>query len=203
VYGYVNEVRGEYVKKILTGNRARYAVITMLVGTSYLLLYMHNYAQGILNTLPEQSGINPRVVMVLGFSLPFLLVFLGGIIADTYGRKKVWALAICAYGIGGLGLQTHAHVPSFATFAFVVMMIILFSIFTAWKPFSIVWLYDREGTEGIKMAHGLLLILLSVPFIFRVIIHKIGISWSPHPLLNVLQFVVIMLMGVYILTFPE
>ncbi|MBU7042226.1 MAG: hypothetical protein HXS47_01450 [Theionarchaea archaeon] len=191
------------MKEKFSRNVFRYAAVTALLGMSYSPLYLNTYDRIILNTFSIHEGVRTHIFTVLGFSLPLLLVIIGGIVADIYGRRRVWALAVCAFGVGSLWLYNSASVPDSAIFVSGIAIIILLSMFTAWKNGSIAWLFDHEGREGIAIAHGVLFLLVSVFILSGYVVHTLDPDWVPSSLVYTLQYVGILLVGIYMITFPE
>jgi hypothetical protein len=112
-------------------------------------------------------------------------------------------VTLLSYGAGGLLLQNLTSLPSFFTFGSTLAATILLCISTAIKSSSLVWLYDHEGKGGMKDAHGLqhliIVVFLPVGFIIQV---SEG-SVLTEPIITTLSYLLIMVIGFYVLTFPD
>ena len=189
--------------KKINKNIVRYSIVFVLTGISFSRIEMRNQVHSVLDYIPDTLNTNTDTLKVLGIILPFLLVFMGGIIADKVGRRIVWALAVFSLGGSWIWLQNLARVPPSAVAGSIIVITFLLSVSTAFKGSSLIWLFDHEGNEGIKTAHGLIYLLLSILVISGFIIHFIKIPFIDTDLTDTLTYILIIMAGFLILTFPE
>ena len=127
------------------------------------------------------------------------LVFLygGGILADKYGRRLTWAVSLLLYGGSMLWLAIAAS--SRMTLVAAVLMGISSAL--VWS--KIAWLFDHEGRKGLQNAYGLFYII-SVQLALAGIGAVAFLSDSlDTPALAGLAGVIILVMGLWVITFPE
>lgn len=184
-------------------NIVRYSMVFVLTGMSFSTIGMRNQAYTVLDHIPDNITVNSDILKMLGVILPFLLVFSGGIIADKYGRRIVWALAVFSCGGSWLWLQHLAHFPYFVVFGSIIAITVLMSVSTAFGSSSLIWLFDHEGKEGIKTAHGLLYLIFSIFVISGFITHFMKMSFIDTICVDTVTYILIIVTGFLILTFPE
>ncbi|MBU7046694.1 MAG: hypothetical protein HXS54_09690 [Theionarchaea archaeon] len=92
-------------------------------------------------------------VMAVSYVTGFLLLYCGGMLADKYGRRLIWAASLFLFGGGMLWL-------AFATtYEMALLAAVLLGISSAFGCSSLAWLFDHEGKEGLKTAYGLIHII--------------------------------------------
>jgi MFS family permease len=185
-------------------NVIRYTVIAFLVGYFNRELGISFYQMS--TRASELTSFQSHIVTVIGVCIPLLLVYVSGILADTYGRRLIWAVSLFLYGGGMVVLGASVPVTStpvapFTSFASILASAILYSFPPALTILSLAWLFDHEGRNGLKNAHGLLHILSALAIL-------VGMSITMESFLNfrtklILTGVIALAAGCLAVTFPE
>lgn len=184
----------------LSKNILRYAVATALLEYFAYKVLDPFYLQFM--TTDRGLGLSP---LKFGFFVSFAsfmmisLEYVSGIFADKYGRRLSWAVSLFLYGAGMFWLST------VTSFAFALLTAFLMGSSYAFASGAAeAWLYDHEGKEGMRKAYGTLY-LVSVPLtivgggaaiLLGYLTESVRIPIAVTGLIVVLN-------GVFILTFPE
>ena len=186
----------------------KYAIVIIIAGTWGRALLIPNYAKSILDQVSQVTSSHSDLITYVCIVLPLLLVFIGGILADKYGRRLLWAVFLLLYGGCMLWLTVFAPSGLLATFGPALMVAVLISLSFAFVCSPLAWLFDHEGKYGLKNAYGLIYVLVGL-----IVLVIIGIRFTGHEgfLQNVSRSIVfaavssllVVVVGLWVITFPE
>ena len=188
------------MSKKFPSNVIKYAVILAIAGHFGKELQMANYGSSVLVKVPELTASQTDVVTVMSFVLPLVLVLVGGIFADKYGRRLAWAILLVLYGVGMLLLNTPMGI---ASFPFSLIVTILISGACALGRAPIAWLFDHEGKNGLKNAYGLYFMIIVLFALIGIGLKMGGIIPANMHYILAGSYVLIVSAGVWVMTFPE
>lgn len=128
-----------------------------------------------------------------------LLEYVSGIFADKFGRRLSWAVSLFLYGGGMFWLST---VTSFRLA--LITAAFMGSSYAFVSGASEAWLFDHEGKEGMRKAYGMLY-LVSVPLtlVGGLAAVALGYLFDSVRIPIALTGVIVVVNGLFILTFPE
>jgi len=127
------------------------------------------------------------------------LEYISGIFADKFGRRLSWAISLFLYGVGMFWLST------VTSFVYALLTAFLMgSSYAFVSGASEAWLYDNEGKEGMRKAYGLLY-LVSIPLTVAggVAAISLGYFFDSVRIPIAITGVIVMVNGVFVLSFPE
>ena len=187
-------------------NVIRYVIVFIIAGIWGKELFIPNYGKQILEYVQGCTPSQIDVITYTGIVLPLFFVVLGGILADKYGRKLVWAVFLLLYGGCMFWLQILAPSGILTTFVPSLTVAVFISLSFVFVSSPLAWLFDSEGNDGMKNAYGLLRILMGVSALVIVGIKFMGnadIFSQITTEIAVISSLLVVLMGLWVLTFPE
>lgn len=189
------------MSKKFPSNVIKYAVILVIAGHFGKELQMINYGSSVLVKVPELTASQTDIVTAVSFVLPLVLVYFGGIFADKYGRRLAWAILLVLYGVGMLWLNTTSL--KISTFGFSIIVTILISGACALGRAPIAWLFDHEGKNGLKNAYGLYHVIIALVAFIGIGLKMGGTTPTNVNYILAGSSVLIVMAGVWVMTFPE
>ena len=187
-------------------NVIRYVIVFIIAGIWGKELFIPNYGKQISEYVQGCTPFQIDVITYTGIVLPLFFVVLGGILADKYGRKLVWAVFLLLYGGCMFWLQILAPSGILTTFVPALTVAVFISLSFVFVSSPLAWLFDYEGNDGMKNAYGLLRILMGVSALVIVGIKFMGnadIFSQITTEIAVISSLLVVLMGLWVLTFPE
>ena len=192
-----------------SANIIRYIVVIFFVGYFRRELNISFYGMSLAEQITELTSFQTYVLKTTGLVLPLLIVFVGGICADKYGRKVTWAASLFLYGGGVLSLGAFnlsdpapPYFVPFTSFGSALAAAVLYSIPPAFIVSSLAWIFDYEGKDGIKNARGVLHILSALSILVAMIMLYPG-GFLNERIQFMLSGVIALVAGRFVMTFPE
>ncbi len=187
---------GDLMEKKVPENVIKYVVILSIAG-SFANRIRRPFFEEFVARGSESDFSEVGLFFAISSGLGLVFLYGGGILADKYGRRLAWAVSLLLYGGSMLWLAIAAS--SRMTLVAAVLMGISSAL--VWS--KIAWLFDHEGRKGLQNAYGLFYII-SVPLALAGIGAAAFLSDSlDTPTLVGLAGVIILIMGLWVITFPE
>ncbi|MBU7010948.1 MAG: hypothetical protein HXS46_09675 [Theionarchaea archaeon] len=183
-------------------NVIRYAIVFLIAGQFGRELIMFNYGPSIVKHISGFTSFQEEFLTAFSFALPLLLVYFGGILADKYGRRLTWAVSLVFLGGSMLWLRMDSSSGMLTTFGPALMVAILLSISSAFGRSPVAWLFDHEGRDGTKNAYGLYFVLFGL-LSLAVWKGRFLVEALPEGYINIMLSGLILVMGLWVITFPE
>ena len=176
-------------------NVIKYVIVLAI--TEYIVKHLGSSHEGAIMIHEGLVATLPQIVtlMSIGPFLGGLFVYFGGILADKYGRRLVWAASLFLFG-GSMFLIAYA-----TTYRMALVASIPWGVSAAFAWASLAWLFDHEGKEGLKTGYGLI-------YIASVLLMAAGMGVTmmggfSHRIQIVLTGIVAFAAGGWVVTFPE
>ncbi len=184
----------------LSTNAVRYAVVLILAGIWAREFHVPDFGSTLIHRVSEITSFQENAIKVVVFGLPLLLIVFGGILADKYGRRLTWAVYLFLYG-GGL-LLLHVFMPDSTTLGPTFLGAALIGGSLIFMSSPLAWLFDHEKKEGTKNAYGIFQLLFAL-FLLITMGILLNLDSSDTRILTVAFSVLIVVMGLWVMTFPE